>query len=167
MKRNIGTEHVLYRVSRVLAENCCALTGTNGCPTITATTSTATSCLALPCLWRPISTISNPCGCPSAAPTVTLDYGRNCPPATCPTSYVVGKQSKCSPATKTLASSPTSVLPSLITPPPQPTTVLPDKCTFRPTQTVLGTSGCSIKCKSAPACIADGKWGPHPVVSFV
>ncbi|KAH8897802.1 hypothetical protein GQ53DRAFT_451236 [Thozetella sp. PMI_491] len=111
------------------------------CPTVTSVGSACTECTTLACLQ--LSTISNPCDCPTVVPTVTAHYGCNgepCP-AGCSTSYLYATStSTCTPAT---------------TETPEPTS-LAVSCTYRPTQTIYSTSGCANACDTSQFCIIDG-----------
>ncbi|KAK3681593.1 hypothetical protein B0T22DRAFT_472516 [Podospora appendiculata] len=115
------------------------------CPTVTSTTARCSTCIRPACIL--LSTISNPCDCSKAVPTVFKSYGcgTTCPGG-CDTGYVYAT------STSSCPSPPTTTPTVAITSPA--VSSLPDSCTFRPTQTFYSSSGCSLTCNTG-FCVVD------------
>ena len=66
-----------------------------GCPTVTATRELCTTCLVPACL--ALFTVTQSCGCPTAVPTVQLDFpcASGCGGLWCSTSYAIVTASGC------------------------------------------------------------------------
>jgi hypothetical protein len=106
------------------------------CPTVTSTRTVCSTCPKTTGV--AVSTVSNPCDCPEAVPTVFT--GWPCELSKCPHQA----------STYYLSATSTSSCPG------RKTTPLADSCTFRPMQTFYSRSGCALPCQTTIGCTADG-----------
>lgn len=107
------------------------------CPTFTSTGSICSSCIVPMCLM--LTTVSNPCDCPTPVPTVTVDYPCGTPcKFGCQTSYIYATSTSTCPKSTTASEAGPTIT----------------KCVATVTVDTHPSSGCTYSCSSA-FCIID------------